>query len=87
MMPAMSNPPQQPRNVTPDEAVGIAIELYNQSCSHGFPLGCAQLGAMYQDALGVPRDVPHALALYEQACTAGAGRGIPSQPRSSLSAC
>ena len=31
----MSNPPPQPppqsRNVTPDEAVGVAIELYNQS--------------------------------------------------------
>jgi len=46
------------------------VELYRSACERGHPAACSQLGLMYQDGLGVPKDPARALALYKEACDA-----------------
>ncbi|MGB0507348.1 MAG: tetratricopeptide repeat protein [Pikeienuella sp.] len=44
------------------------MTLWTKSCDGGNALGCANLGYMYDQALGVDRDLAKARALYTQAC-------------------
>ena len=43
------------------------------ACDLGHAMACANLAALHERGLGVPRDLPRAARLYRQACDAGLG--------------
>jgi uncharacterized protein len=57
------------------EALTRALWLYQSACDRHVADGCAGLGAMYQDGLGVAQDSERALSLYRRSCDAKSGRG------------
>jgi TPR repeat protein len=44
---------------------------YERACSNGEPLGCNNLGSLYESGDGVDKDEARAAGLYEKACAAG----------------
>ena len=52
-----------------------AFERFHQACIQGEPKGCSEQGLLYQDGLGVPRNLERAKGLYRESCEAGAARG------------
>ena len=45
-----------------------AASLYEKGCDAGKPTGCANAGRMYENGLGVTRDLTKAKGFYKQAC-------------------
>jgi TPR repeat protein len=55
-----------------------AFRAFQRACALRFVDGCAELGGFYEiprKAVGIAKDVTHALALYAQACDGGSGLG------------
>ena len=64
-------PPTEPLEIC---EVG-QYRVCSSRCIVGNGPSCNNLGAMYELGLVVPRDVGHALELYDRACAAGADAG------------
>lgn len=65
----------EPDSVVPDvqakgplQDLARGVSLYQRACAGDHMDGCARLGVLYRDGLGVERDSSHAVALYRQAC-------------------
>lgn len=52
-----------------------AIAANKRSCDAAFAIGCANLGAMYEEGWGTAIDMVNAIALYERACSGGDSGG------------
>ncbi|MBP9086109.1 MAG: sel1 repeat family protein [Kofleriaceae bacterium] len=44
---------------------------YQQACKGGDMVSCTNLGVLYEQGIGVPKDATKAAALFEQACKGG----------------
>ena len=51
-----------------------AAEFYRYACDEGYSPGCRGLAALYDKGVGVKRDRPRALRLWEDACAQGDAR-------------
>lgn len=45
-------------------------DLYDRACSAGLAAGCHHLAAAFEVGEGVQQNIPHAVELYDEACTA-----------------
>ena len=52
-----------------------AASLLRKACGHGHAISCANLGLLYEKALGTASDIKKAVSLYERACGGGAAVG------------
>jgi len=50
---------------------GLAAAPITQACDGGEAVGCSNLALIYEQGLGVARDLRHALALHKKACDGG----------------
>ena len=87
-----------------DPGAAVACDASNVAecggrCTAGVQRACGDLADLYVAGRGVPKDVPRAVVLYEQACAGGvtsacfsaaalfeSGEGIPKNPRRAASA-
>lgn len=80
-----------------DRDYGRALGLYKQACDGGEESACANLGTMYKEGRGVPKDEARAATLYRLACDGGNppacgmlgdmvadGRGVAKDPARAL---
>ena len=52
-----------------------AASLYKKACDGGCALGCSNLGALYDNGLGVNQSYAKAASLYKKACDGGCAEG------------
>jgi TPR repeat protein len=60
---------------------GRAISLYRKACDGNDATGCTNLGAMYEDGLGITADLKQAHHYYAVGCNLGSSRGCGHRDR------